>query len=120
MTPPTRRTDSPRFLDWLAAAHFLNAVLTGLVAVAIALHPVFHRSERLATLGAFLALYCVLLASLDWWAGLCLRNRRGRGFCLVVSALICLSLPGVLVGVATLALLTRPGAAGAFVPEEEA
>jgi hypothetical protein len=119
MTAPTRPPDDLRFLDWLAAAHILNAVLTGLAAVAIALHPVFHRSERLATMGAFLALYCVLLAALDWWVGLCLRNRQGRGFCLVVSALICLSLPGLLVGLATLALLTRPGVAEAFVHEDE-
>lgn len=120
MSTPAPRPDACRILDWLALAHFANAILTGLAALAIVLHPLFHQSERLATLGAFLALGCVLLATLGWWAGLCLRHRQARSFCLLVAALDCLCLPGVLVGLPTLAILSRPGIARAFAREPEA
>jgi hypothetical protein len=119
MTDPTPRPDDFRFLDWLALGHFANAILTGLAAVAVVLHPIFHRGDRLTALGPFLALGCVLLAILDGWTGLCLRRRQGRGFCLLVSALNCLCLPGVLVGLPTLAVLSRPTVAEAFADSKE-
>jgi hypothetical protein len=119
MTDFPRRADGLRGLDWLALGHFANAILTGLAAVAIILHPVFHWGGELATLAHFLALACVLLATLDWWTGLCLRRRQGRGFCLLVSAVNCLCLPGVLVGLPTLAALCRPTVAQAFAEPKE-
>jgi hypothetical protein len=117
--PSESPSDSLRCLDWLAFGNLANAILTGLAAVAIALNPIFRQSERMATLGAFLALACVLLATLDAWTGLCLRQRRGRAFCLTVSALNCLCFPGVLVGLATLAILARPTVARAFTSPQE-
>jgi hypothetical protein len=119
VTPSPAPPDSHRFLDWLALGHFANAILTGLAALAVILHPVFHWGGGLAALAPFLALACVLLATLDWWTGLCLRRRQGRGFCLLVSALNCLCLPGVLVGLPTLAVLSRPAVAQAFAEPKE-
>jgi hypothetical protein len=114
MNEPTPRPELSRFLNGLALGHFANAVLTGLAGAGVALHPHFRQSERLEVLGAFLALTCVLLALADGWTGLCLRRRQARGFCMVVAAINCLCLPGVLVGLPTLAALSRPGVASLF------
>lgn len=112
--PQPASPDPYKFLDWLALGHLANALVMVGAAVAANLHPRFHQSERMALAGAFLALACVILAVLDGWTALCLRRRQARSFCIGVSALNCLCLPGVLVGLPTLAALARPGVAKLF------
>ncbi|MFI5175637.1 MAG: hypothetical protein ACHQKY_12310 [Terriglobia bacterium] len=65
-------------------------------------------------LGFFLTL--IVLAGLKVYAGLCLKRRRVRWFCMAVAAVSCLGIPyGTVLGVFSFIVLTRPSVAALFV-----
>ncbi|MBZ5552859.1 MAG: hypothetical protein LAO21_09080 [Acidobacteriia bacterium] len=66
-------------------------------------------------LGIFLML--IVLAGLKVYAGLCIKRRRARGFCLVVAGVSCLGIPyGTVLGVFSFIVLTRASVAALFGP----
>lgn len=66
-------------------------------------------------LGGAIILFGLLTATLNVLAGLFLRRRTHRTFCMVVAAVDCLNMPlGTALGVFTLIVLVRPGVRAAF------
>ncbi|MBA4148250.1 MAG: hypothetical protein H0X66_09050 [Verrucomicrobia bacterium] len=120
-------------LRLLAIFHYVYAGLTALFAcfpmiyVFIGLAMVggaFGRGDGAppAIAGGFLALvgivafiFVMAMAALNAYAGKCLADKKYYVFCIVISAINCLSFPfGTALGVFTIVILQRPGVRAMF------
>jgi hypothetical protein len=78
-------------------------------------HPPFFIGFFFAGFGLAIFLLMILLAVFKFYAGLCLRRRRSRIFCLFVAAISCIAIPyGTVLGVLTFIVLLRPSVAVSF------
>ena len=69
----------------------------------------------LGGIGLAIFLSMVALAALKFRAGLCIKNRKSRTFCMVIAALGCLEIPyGTLLGVFSFLVLGRDSVARLF------
>jgi glucan phosphoethanolaminetransferase (alkaline phosphatase superfamily) len=65
-------------------------------------------------IGAMIVAIAVM-TGLTCWAAICLRKTERRVFCIVISALFCLSFPlGTALGIYALTVLTRPSVRALF------
>jgi hypothetical protein len=133
--PPPPSTDDLEHLRWLSIAHYIYGGFWLLIALLIVVVVGFFmiagtgaaaesgELEQLGrTAGPFLGLIGVLIAVFvlafpvaTIIAGQYLTQRRNRTFCVVISALNCLSAPfGTVLGVFTIVVLARPSIRAMF------
>jgi len=101
-------------LRLLTVSYYLFAALEGFFAV-VAVLDLTGRGGSSAALIATLTVFFGVVSILSVFAGLRLKQRRARSFCLFVAALNCLIFPfGTVLGVATMFVLKRPRVRSAF------
>jgi len=136
--PPREQSATDKqHLGLLSVFHFVGAGLGGLGVIFLGLHyvlmsSVMHKAAALNTtaevppdaffdifrwfylvMGTWLGSSCVL----NLLAGLYLRARKHRRFCIVVAALNCLHMPfGTILGIFTIVVLVRDSVRTMFAP----